>query len=140
MNKKDQQALDELNAYIASRNEKTNRQNDKRIINIVAASKDIKAQEKAKQTKKESGVYENWGEKMKEINASPERKDMMRKVAYSMGKANAKEFQTPNGIFPSLTVAASYYNITVSSMWHRSKDHPDQYYLTSKGPGKGKDT
>jgi hypothetical protein len=32
MNKQDQQALDELNAYIASRTEKTNKQNDNLII------------------------------------------------------------------------------------------------------------
>jgi len=65
-----------------------------------------------------------WQQNMKE---SWDNNSERRRKAYQ-NVNDPKQIQTPHGVFPSLTAASKFYNINISSMHQRKRDHPDKYY------------
>ena len=60
MNKKDQQALDELRAYLDSRDDKTNKQSDKHILGIAKRSLNDDWQKNHTEAMRETAKTEEW--------------------------------------------------------------------------------
>jgi hypothetical protein len=106
MNKKDQQALDELRAYIASRTEKTNRQSDKHILSLNTLEVRSKLSANGKQPK--SIVHaENVRKANIGLKKSSETKDKIGEAQIGNRK-RCKPLVTKFGIFLSLKEAGEY--------------------------------
>ena len=90
-------------------------------------------------TKKQTGVYDKWQDKMDAWRNTDEGKEFRKQLAIRTGIrasiSNSKCVITPDGEFVSLTQAAKFYNITLGSMESRMKYHPDLYYYKDLGPG-----
>jgi len=53
-------------------------------------------------------------------------------VRKKVGKQNAKQIQTPDGIFESRKLAAKHYKVDPAMISFRLKRYPDQYYYIEK--------